>query len=305
MAACGTDSEMPADPLAFETLVGGEGQISFPQNFPQGFMFIGAWAVDARPGEGEIHAVYARPTDIDAFRQAGKFPDGAILVKEVSGVKSSALTTGSASWAHGRKTWFLMVKDDKGRFAGHPLWGDGWGWAQFDPADTSKQIATNYRSDCKSCHLPARSSDWIYSFGYPALGAKAQIKVPQNAGTAAGEAPSTDGGAGAREMSVDTAMGKAAFDSNCRACHSIMAGGTGIGPSLAGVVGRKAGTAPGYDYSPAIRQSGVTWTAKTIGKHLAAPQSFIPGNRMGNLFPKGIQDPAERDAIIAYLQTLR
>ena len=60
-------------------------------------------------------------------------------------------------------------------------WGDGWGWAQFDPKDRSKQIATNYKTDCLQCHVPAKAMDWIYVYAYPALGEKALQFTPEAA----------------------------------------------------------------------------------------------------------------------------
>ncbi len=65
--------------------------------------------------------------------------------------------------------WFVMVKDNVGRFQGHKPWGDGWGWAWFEATDSQKTTSTDYTADCKSCHLSARASDWIYTRGYPPL----------------------------------------------------------------------------------------------------------------------------------------
>ena len=108
----------------------------------------------------------------------------------------------------------------------------------------------------------------------------------------------------------DAAKGEADFK-KCKACHMIQApDGTDVvkggktGPNLYGVVGRKAGTVPNFDYSDQIRNSGITWTADNIDKHIEAPKSFIPGNRMGNLFPNGIKDPGQRRDIIVYLKSV-
>ena len=62
-----------------------------------------------------------------------------------------------------------MVKDAKGRFDGQPLWGNGWGWALFAGDAPTKNTATDFRADCLGCHTPARSTDWVYVQGYPAL----------------------------------------------------------------------------------------------------------------------------------------
>jgi len=82
------------------------------------------------------------------------------------------MTTGDAHWATTTKVWFVMIKDDKGRYPGNPLWGDGWGWALFKSDAPDKQVATNYKKDCLGCHVPAQSTDWVYVHGYPVLKSK-------------------------------------------------------------------------------------------------------------------------------------
>jgi cytochrome P460 len=91
------------------------------------------------------------------------------------------MTTGTVSHAETLKGWFVMMKDSKGRHAGNKLWGDGWGWSWFDAADPSTSsvhlplpgggvaTSTDYRENCKSCHLPAQATDFIYLDGYPPL----------------------------------------------------------------------------------------------------------------------------------------
>ena len=59
------------------------------------------------------------------------FPDGAVLVKEVTKVGSERLTAGEAHWSTDPKLWFVLVKDANKRFPGNDLWGDGWGWGLF------------------------------------------------------------------------------------------------------------------------------------------------------------------------------
>ena len=107
--------------------------------------------------------------DVHAYRRDGKFPDGSVLVKEVTSVGSAKLTTGQSHWATDTKLWFVMIKDSKGRFPGNDLWGDGWGWALFLAKEPAHNVATDYETDCKTCHVPARKDDWIYIRGYPAL----------------------------------------------------------------------------------------------------------------------------------------
>jgi cytochrome c len=104
---------------------------------------------------------------------------------------------------------------------------------------------------------------------------------------------------GAFAQSGDAAKGSDAYDDRCGGCHVI--GGVGQGPNLAGVVGRKAGAAPGFAYTAAMKGSGLTWTPANLDRWLAGPQKVVPGTAMVAVVP----DPAERRELIAYLATLR
>src|SRR4051812_11938997 len=85
----------------------------------------------------------------------------------------------------------------------------------------------------------------------------------------------------------------------CVACHSLAPGQHRTGPSLAGVIGRKAGTAEGFRrYSPVLKGADVVWDRTSLDAWLTDPQAFIPGNRM--IFP-GIKDEQARADLIAYL----
>lgn len=297
---------VPAAVDAYSSFVSKSGEMAFPTDFPNSYVFIGSWAVNGTTGVSEIHSVYARPIDVSNFKETGKFLDGAVLLKEVNSALGASHTTGNSSWAHETKTWFLMIKDSKQRFPSNPLWGDGWGWAEFDPA-TKKQISTSYKADCLGCHVPAKQSDWVYSYAYPALGPKGQTNIPKDTAAAdrAADMPVHTSVSVPKEAGSDGVTGKRAFDVNCAACHSLTPGVTGIGPSLAGVLGRKAGTSPGYEYSPAMLSSEVIWTVENISKHIEKPKELIPGNRMGGLFPRGVQDAKQREDIVAYLQTAK
>jgi cytochrome c len=87
----------------------------------------------------------------------------------------------------------------------------------------------------------------------------------------------------------------------CAVCHSVD-GSTGTGPTLLGVIGRKAGTLPGFRYSRAMKNAAITWNESSLDRYLADPQGFVPGNIMPF---SGVADAAERAAIVAYLKTLR
>ena len=96
---------------------------------------------------------------------------------------------------------------------------------------------------------------------------------------------------------ADVEKGKAVFE-QCAACHSLDGSGDYDGPSLKGIIGRKAGSLEDYRYSAAMKRSDVTWDAMTLDKYITDPQAFIPGNRMAFA---GIADRAERDDLIAFL----
>ena len=116
-----------------------------------------------------FHLVYASPGSIAAYRKLGRFPDGAVLVKEVFEAATEEMATGTVSHVATLKGWFVMVKDSKGSHPGNKLWGDGWGWSWFDAGNPTKTTSTDYKNDCQSCHVPAQATDWIYVRGYPVL----------------------------------------------------------------------------------------------------------------------------------------
>jgi hypothetical protein len=92
-----------------------------------------------------------------------------VLIKEVYETSTAPMTTGTVSQARSLKGWFVMVKDNQDRYPGNPLWGDGWGWAWFDAGNRLTTTSTNYKTDCRACHVPAQATDWVYTAGYPAL----------------------------------------------------------------------------------------------------------------------------------------
>ncbi|MFC7513399.1 c-type cytochrome [Herbaspirillum sp. GCM10030257] len=88
----------------------------------------------------------------------------------------------------------------------------------------------------------------------------------------------------------------------CMACHSVKPGEHSIGPSLATMWNRKAGTVEGFlSYSSGLREANIEWNQENLDKWLSAPQKFIPGTSMNF---KGITDAQERADIIAYLKAV-
>jgi cytochrome c oxidase assembly protein subunit 11 len=94
----------------------------------------------------------------------------------------------------------------------------------------------------------------------------------------------------------DAIHGRELFTQRCNACHALDR--NAAGPMLGSVVGRTVGSAPGYHYSPALKNARLTWTADRLDAWLADPQKFIPGARM----PVRVLDAPSRHDLIAYLQ---
>jgi len=154
-----------------EGVVDAMGNLRVPDAYRTTYQLLGSWAVAADQGQGskELHVVYASPGTITAYREDGRFPDGAVLVKEVFQAATGQMSTGTVSHAEALKGWFVMVKDRDDRHVGNKLWGDGWGWSWFDADNPSKTTSTDYKWNCRSCHVPAQASDWVYVGGYPPL----------------------------------------------------------------------------------------------------------------------------------------
>jgi cytochrome c len=99
-------------------------------------------------------------------------------------------------------------------------------------------------------------------------------------------------------QAADADAGKAVFG-KCKACHQIGEGAkNAVGPNLTGVIGRKAGTAEGFNYSEAMKGSGLTWDEATFKDYITNPKAKVPGNKMVFM---GVADATDRDNLAAYL----
>jgi cytochrome c len=103
-------------------------------------------------------------------------------------------------------------------------------------------------------------------------------------------------------FSADASAGKALFRQRCTVCHTAESGDSGgaQGPSLIGVLGRPAASAPQFSYTQALRESKLTWDAATLKRFLNAPADVVPGTSMALAVPDG----ADRDNLIAYFQSV-
>lgn len=97
----------------------------------------------------------------------------------------------------------------------------------------------------------------------------------------------------------DAAKGEKVFR-KCKACHAVD-GKNKVGPHLDGVFGRAAGTVEGFNYSQAMKDSGITWDAESLAKYLENPKDFVKGTKM--IFA-GLKKEDERNDVIAYLQSV-
>jgi hypothetical protein len=164
-------SAKESEAAGFSPYVDGNGAISLPKGYKQEWAHLGSWAVARKRGSDvfEMHDVYTPRETIAAYNKTGEFPDGTVLVKEVRKTETDRLTTGHAAWSADRKIWFVMIKDQEGRFEDSDHWGDGWGWALFEAKDPTKNVSAGYETSCLDCHAPVEDSDWVYTYGYPDL----------------------------------------------------------------------------------------------------------------------------------------
>ena len=102
-------------------------------------------------------------------------------------------------------------------------------------------------------------------------------------------------------LAADPVAGEKVFKAQCGICHAVAAGENRIGPTLFGVVGRPAGSVPGFNYTADHKKLGITWDAANLDKYLVNPRAMVPDTSM---VYAGLKDDTERADLVAYLETL-
>ncbi|HZV20775.1 MAG TPA: cytochrome c family protein [Hyphomicrobiales bacterium] len=108
----------------------------------------------------------------------------------------------------------------------------------------------------------------------------------------------------ASASAADATHGETVFRQNCKVCHAVGPGAkAGVGPEQNEVIGSKAGSRPGFNYSAAMKEAGekgLVWSEENLEKYLENPKAMVPGTKM--IFP-GLKKPEDRADVIAYLKT--
>ncbi|HBO3198039.1 TPA: c-type cytochrome [Pseudomonas aeruginosa] len=94
----------------------------------------------------------------------------------------------------------------------------------------------------------------------------------------------------------DPAAGQKLFETRCTTCHSLAE--HKVGPKLGDVFGRKAGSAPGFTYTPTLEQAGFTWNTEKLDAFLSGPMTFLPGTAMAF---GGLRQAEDRQALTCFL----
>ncbi len=94
--------------------------------------------------------------------------------------------------------------------------------------------------------------------------------------------------------------GEVVFNNACRTCHTMREGDNRLGPTLAGIMGRKAGSLPDYAFSESLKKSDITWDEATLDKFIENPDAVVPGNNMKPY--SGMSSAEDRKKVVAFLK---
>lgn len=138
-------------------------------DYQRDWTVLGTWAHVGKEGVAQFNVVYTQPEAVTSYRETGTFPAGAVLIKELRNGVTTGGNGNEVSSLGALTGWFVMIKPSLADTPEGPLWGDGWGWAKFDVDAPDATITKNYKTDCLSCHVPVKGTDWVHVDGYPVL----------------------------------------------------------------------------------------------------------------------------------------
>lgn len=200
--------------------------------------------------------------------------------------------------------WAVDIKPVRTTKAGASLDLNGI-WQAVDNtmlADLEKTIESKDIASFKTAYV--RAAQGCYSCHAAAEKPFLRIKVPESPGAPIIDLDPPDESPGANALTTEAGRGKVYFQQNCALCHATKLGPgntaiAGQGPSLVGVLGRRAGTSA-FGYTKALKESGLVWDAATLERFLANPTAAVPGTSM----PMPVPSADNRHNVIAYLSTL-
>lgn len=169
-AVAATVEASVADEGAAAAMVDPDGTIVMTtQNYQRDWTMLGTFIHLDDNGAKQINVVYTQPETVTAYRETGKFPEGAVIIKELRQGITTAEGDTKVSSLGALNGWFTLIKPPTANAPQGPLWGDGWGWAKFDANAPDATTTTNYRTECIGCHTPVKNTDFLHVEGYPLL----------------------------------------------------------------------------------------------------------------------------------------